>query len=127
MDYKYRIDHERIAKKVKALRLAHRLTQEEFAEKIDISANGVSKLEINRMTIGLKTLIRIANLFQVDINYFLMEDGKEGEVVSEESELLYHLIPQLSEREKRFLLHVMQGMQCLGDAEGDETGESGLS
>ena len=72
MDYKYKLDYPFIAKRVKEVREAAKLTQAEFAEKIGISTNAVAKLETNRMTTSLWTLVNIANVLHIDINYSLI-------------------------------------------------------
>ena len=60
MDYKYKVDYPLIAKRVKEARKFAGLTQEQLAEKIDISANAVAKLENNLMTASLQTLVNLS-------------------------------------------------------------------
>jgi len=44
------------------------MTQEELVEKMDVSANYIYQVESGRMKVGLKTLIKIKNEFQIDAN-----------------------------------------------------------
>ena len=50
MDYQYKVDYPLIAKRIKEARKLAGLTQEQLAEKIEISTNAVAKLENNLMT-----------------------------------------------------------------------------
>lgn len=56
---------ELISSKIKELRLKHKLTQEEFAEKIGISLNGLSNIERNRYQPNAKTIDKICSVFEI--------------------------------------------------------------
>ena len=71
MEYRYKLDYSFIARRVKEARDAANLTQAELAERIDISTNAVAQLETDRMHPKLQTLLNIANVLQLDVNYFL--------------------------------------------------------
>lgn len=50
---------------IKELRLKHHLTQEEFAEKIGISLQGVSNIERNRYQPTADTIDKICSAFEI--------------------------------------------------------------
>lgn len=50
---------------IKELRLKHHLTQEEFAEKIGISIQGLSNIERNRYQPTAETIDRICSAFEI--------------------------------------------------------------
>lgn len=50
---------------IKELRLKHNLTQEEFAEKIGISLQGVSNIERNRYQPTAETVDKICSAFEI--------------------------------------------------------------
>ena len=77
MEYKYKLDYRFIARRVKQAREAANLTQSELAERIDISTNAVAQLETDRMHPKLQTLLNIANVLQLDINYFLCSRAED--------------------------------------------------
>ena len=54
-----------INKNIKELRLNNNLTQEEFAEKIDISVQGLSNIERNRYQPTASTIDKICNVFDI--------------------------------------------------------------
>ena len=112
MEYKYKLDYRFIARRVKQAREAANLTQSELAERIDISTNAVAQLETDRMHPKLQTLLNIANVLQLDINYFLCNRAEDAN--SEENEtdrLLKGWINELSDKDKAFLLHIIEGLK----------------
>lgn len=56
---------ELLAKNIKNLRLKNNLTQENFAEKIGLSLNGVSNIERNRYQPTAETIDRICKAFNI--------------------------------------------------------------
>lgn len=110
MDYKYKIDYPLIAKRIKTARKLAGLTQEQLAEKIDISANAVAKLENNLMTASLQTLVNISNVLKIDINYLLCPDYAADEETSLDA-FLDSLIHNLSPKDKDFIIHVINGLK----------------
>lgn len=111
MDYNYKVDYPFIAKRVKKVRDGEGLTQAEFAEKLDISTNAIAKLETNRMTASLRTLVNICNVFHIDINYFLRDDQEQAGEADELELLLASRLHSLSDKDKVFLLRVIEGLR----------------
>ena len=110
MREKYTLDYRRIAKRVRQARKLAHLTQAELAERIEISTNAVAKLENNLMTASLQTLMNIANVLEVDINYLLAEHYEE-QMEDSMDLFLNSQIRGMSAAEKAFLVHVIQGMK----------------
>lgn len=108
MDYKYKLDYTLIAKRIKEARKFAGLTQEQLAEAIDISTNAVAKLENNLMTASLQTLLNIANVLNVDVNYLLC--GEDTEETSRDV-FLDSLLRGLSTKDKDFIIHVINGLK----------------
>ena len=61
---------EYIGKKLKQLRKSRGLTQEQVAEKVDITRSTISNYEIGRRTPHLKDLSALAGVFGVGLDYF---------------------------------------------------------
>ena len=109
MDCQYKVDGALIGRRVKAARKLAGLTQEQLAEKIDISANAVAKLENHLMSASLQTLVKICNTLHLDINYLLREDcGTQEEGRDAVLDSLYRALPP---RERDFMLYVMNGLK----------------
>lgn len=118
MEYKYKLDYKAIAKRIKAARKAAQLTQAELAEKINISTNAVAKLETNLMNVSLQTLINIANILDIDMNY-LLSDSTETNSDNNTDIFLENLIASLSMRDKTFIIHTINGLKAY-NAEAEE-------
>lgn len=112
MEYKYKLDYQVIAKRVKAARKAAQMTQAELAEKIDISTNAVAKLEANLMKVSLQTLVNIANVLDVDVNYLLTDSTSIDGDTTNTDMFLESLIRNLSMRDKTFIVHVINGLKA---------------
>lgn len=110
MDYKYKVDYPLIAKRIKAARKQACLTQEQLAEKIDISTNAVAKLENNLMTASLQTLVNIANVLGIGMDYLLCE-SYPADQESNIDVFLDGLIDGLSQQDKEFIIHVINGLK----------------
>lgn len=111
MEYRYKLDYQVIAKRVKAARKAAQITQAELAEKINISTNAVAKLETNLMNVSLQTLINIANALDIDVNYLLSDSANIGQDTSTDV-FLENLIRTLSMRDKAFIIHTINGLKA---------------
>lgn len=122
MEYKYKLDYRAIAKRVKTARKAAQMTQAELAEKIDISTNAVAKLEANLMNVSLQTLINIANVLDVDVNYLLTDSAGVGKDTNTDM-FLESLIRNLSMRDKAFIVHIINGLKAY-NAEKEDYGDN---
>ncbi|MBR1776176.1 helix-turn-helix transcriptional regulator [bacterium] len=59
-----------IGKKVRELRLDKNLSQEKLAEHVNLSREYISCIEHGRNSIGIETLYKFAQFFEVDIKEF---------------------------------------------------------
>lgn len=66
-----------LAEKITLLRKQKGWSQEELAEKMDISRQSVSKWESGQSVPDLDKIIKISNIFAVSTDYLLKEDGEE--------------------------------------------------
>ena len=64
-----------IGDKIKEYRNKHNLTQEKLAEMVGITRNYLSDLENNRYLPSTKTLIKLANALDMDLNFLARNDG----------------------------------------------------
>ena len=68
------------------------------------------KLENNLMTASLQTLVNIANVLGIDIDYLLCESyptNRENNI----DVFLNGLIDELSQQDKEFIIHVINGLK----------------
>lgn len=71
----------RLGSKVRSLRRRQGLTQAKLAEKLGISTSYLNLIENNRRPLSAPVLIKLAQLFQVDLQTFASDE--EGELVGE--------------------------------------------
>lgn len=67
-----------IGSKIATLRKQHGLTQEQLAEKLDISIKHCSSVERGLSCLSLEKLIEVSNLFDVSLDYLLKETYSTG-------------------------------------------------
>ena len=70
-------------KRLKTLRTEADLTQQQLGDKLSLTKASICSYENGTRMASIETLIDIANLFKVDIDYLV---GTDSYVVSEESE-----------------------------------------
>lgn len=72
-----------IGERLAELRIKHHMTQEEFAERLDVSRQAVSKWELDKTLPDVNKLLKISELYQVNVDYLLK--GTVEEPVSDKS------------------------------------------
>ncbi|HIS37732.1 TPA: helix-turn-helix transcriptional regulator [Candidatus Scatousia excrementigallinarum] len=66
--------HKIISANIKKLRKSLKLSQEEFAEKLNCSREFISRVENLKEKVSLKMLLKLSELFKVNPTYFFEED-----------------------------------------------------
>lgn len=82
-----------------------RLTQEELAEKINVSTQMISNLETGKKAIRPENLSRISNALDISTDYILT-----GRDRSAPTDPLYQKFTELSPRERRLMADLMDYM-----------------
>ena len=62
--------HRFFAKKIREIRKANKLSQEQFAEKLDCSREFISRLENNKEKLSLKLLLKLVYVFKISLKEF---------------------------------------------------------
>ncbi len=83
-----------IGQRIRELRKKNNLTQRELAKVLNIGKTSLSHYEKEERAIPLEVLIKIANYFEVDINYILGTDN----IIKSDKRVLY-----VSDKEIEFL------------------------
>ncbi len=66
-----------IGERLAELRTMHNMTQEEFAERLDVSRQAVSKWELDKTLPDVYKLLRISEMYQVSVDYLLKGTGEK--------------------------------------------------
>jgi transcriptional regulator with XRE-family HTH domain len=94
-----------LGKRIKSERQKLGITQEELAEKVDISKNFMSLIE-NGKNMSVETLLKIANAFGVSVDYLLSDTIKTpSDNIS--AQIIYNL-SSLNDDERLFFLNMIK-------------------
>lgn len=105
---RYHLDYREIIENVKELRRIKSWSQEELSERADLSLSAISRFEINQREINLKTFVKIANAFDVDVNYLL---GHETEELGQQDLLINNLIRDFTYKDKELLISIITAIR----------------
>lgn len=95
---------------IKALREARGLTQEQLAEKADISVLHLAKIETHARLMRMKTYIRLLEARDIPIkeHFIHMGTAKKDMMLKEK---IWYLVQDCDERETSLLIYSIEGMK----------------
>lgn len=102
------MDDKAVGKRIKEYRLKIGLTQEQLAEKLNISTNHLSAVERGVYSVKLDLLVRMANIFGCSADE-LLEDVLEYSYYRRSSEIARRL-ESVSYEKRTMILDVMETM-----------------
>ena len=81
------MNNELIGKKIRMAREEKGITQEELAEKMDLSVSFLCQVECGKKKFSLKRLVEVSNILEKPINYFIegyeiKNNGTVNEIVT---------------------------------------------
>ena len=88
---------ENFAIKLRELRKASGMTQEQLAENLDITVGTIGKIEIGRTGISIDLLICMSDFFEVPTDYIILGKKSDMHLLKEE---IHNIIVKLEEIEK---------------------------
>lgn len=102
------MDAQKVGKRIQQVRKARGLTQEEFSQKVDLSAKYISNVECGFKMPKLNTFVAMANALECDANSLLSDvlDVTTGQ----ESGLLSKKLSALPMQEQRRILRMLEIM-----------------
>jgi len=73
-----------IGKKIKKARTEKELTQEKFAEELDVSVSYISQVESGKKKFNLERIVEISKILEKPIDYFIKGyEAKSNDTISE--------------------------------------------
>lgn len=75
------INHKKIGRQIKELRLRRGWRQYELADKVGLSRPAICNIEAGKRSLTLKTLKRFCEVFEIDISYFGIETDSLDEAI----------------------------------------------
>lgn len=103
------INFERIAEKLKEIRISKGLTQEYIANMADVNTSHISNIENNRVKISLPTLVHVCNALNVTVDYILADEYNEPSSVLEQE--ILHELHSCSFETQRQILKIIKALQ----------------
>lgn len=101
-----KMDNKLIGHRIKEIRENRGYTQEQLAEKLNLSVQHISVIERGVKAPRLDTFIKIANILEINADYLLKDVLRVSSQLT--SNELYDLLGQVSEKEKRRILEVVR-------------------
>ena len=99
-----------LGRRIKRERLKRGITQEQLAEKVDITVNFMSLIE-NGRNMSVETLANIAVALGVTVDYLLSDTVNVGtDVISEQ---IVHNLATLNEDEKLYFLNMIKQYKAI--------------
>lgn len=98
------IDYKLIGKRIQTCRKAKSITQEQLAEKLDVTVGYISQLERGITKINLDTLAKISTVIEVELPHLLSDSTvHQNTYLSGE---LFEKFQRMSPNQKKLLLNI---------------------
>lgn len=73
-----------LSDRLQKLRKTHNLSQEQLAEKLDVSRQAISKWESGQANPDINNLLKLSNIYEVSTDYILLGKDTDNQIVVEE-------------------------------------------
>jgi len=110
---KHSLNYSEIGYRIRSLRKAKNLTQEQVASLISVSDNHVSKIETGNSSISLNVFINIANAFDVSLDYLMFGTLNKGQTVNDT--IIKAILDGFTEEQKDLTVYLLKGIQLFSD------------
>lgn len=107
---------ELVGRKIRQLRRQRRLTQVELAEKIGIHQSDLSRMEQGEYKVGLDTLLKILQCFDLGIGEFFDENSRGGTILDK-----YRSLSPAAQKEVETFIEFKRSQET-GQEDGSEGG-----
>lgn len=99
-------DYSVIGKRIKQLRVAQELTQEQLAAKLDFSVAFLSRVERGRAKINLARLVEIASILRVEPSYLLSGSNEDSKNYLDRE--FHTVLEKCSPEQQKFIYQVAE-------------------
>ena len=108
---------ELVGRKIRQLRRQRKLTQVELAEKIGIHQSDLSRMEQGEYKVGLDTLLKILQCFDLSIGDFFEETSRTNTVLEK-----FRTLSPSAQKEVETFIEFKRSQETGGDFDGGEGG-----
>src|SRR5689334_5393240 len=113
-----------VGSRIRELRKGRRLTQTELSEKIGVAQSDLSRMEQGEYKVGLDTLFKILQVFDLKMGEFFGESEPPAEEETRELVSDFQTLPEEARREVREFVRFKR-MQQMPGGQDPEPGENG--
>ena len=101
-----------LGERIKALRTEKGWSQGELAQQIETDGRQISRYENGHITPSVEVLVKLAEAFDVSIDYLLLDHAPRRPLRLEDREFVERLegVQQLSEEDRASLLHILDAL-----------------
>lgn len=99
-----------IGNKIKKLREEKRLTQQELAEEMGLAQSTIAMIESGKKEGSTKTLKKLADFFNISIDYLLSEDEEQDKIneYEEQNKIFFSKFGKLSIKDRNKIIKMME-------------------
>ena len=111
----YIFDKNLIKDRIRTLRKSRGLTQEQATDLVGMKdSNSWAKIESHKSSLALsfENLIRIVNAFDVDPNYFFINEEIAADGLDNTEKLIFAILKDFTPKEKQLVLSIITAMRA---------------
>lgn len=99
-----------IGNKIKKLREERRLTQKELAEEMGLAQSTIAMIENDKKEGSTKTLKKLADFFNVTLDYLLSEDKEKDKIneYEEQNKIFFSKFGKLSSKDRNKIIKMIE-------------------
>ncbi len=100
--------------KLKLLRKENGWSQDKLSERISVDGRQISRYENNKITPSAEVIIKIAQAFNVSIDYLLLDNAPKTPIKFSDEKLIekFKSIDDMSEEDKESLIHIIDAIEA---------------
>jgi len=100
-----------IGTRIKKCRKERNMTQEQLAEKLDISQNYLGQIENGKRGVNISNLTKIANELDITFDYLMSENNSEAiKSDTNDKKVWLSLIDKRSPKERKMLIRIVSDL-----------------
>ena len=100
----YSIDYYQIGQRIRKIRKAHKLSQDELASKVGISTTHMSHIETGNTKLSLPVLVDLADALEVRVDDLLFDSPRDS--VSSTGDELQQLLDDCNSQQAKVILDI---------------------
>ena len=108
------MEYKLIGKKIKKARADKKLTQEKFAEELDVSVSYISQVESGKKKFNLKRIVEISKILEKPIDYFIegySYDKKYSSILDE----IINMLENMNDKKLKLSLQFIKNIYYFED------------